>query len=70
MNYFAVGVIVTVGTGFKMSISKTTDFYLTSRLTYISFPVIVAKLTATATTTRARRTTGFTIGATTTNFSY
>ena len=39
MDYAATGVIVTVGTGFKASISKATNFYLTFRFVNISFPI-------------------------------
>jgi hypothetical protein len=51
MNSFAVGVIVTVGTGFKMPISKAADFYLTSGFVNISFSGFVSKFAATAITT-------------------
>jgi hypothetical protein len=70
MDYAAVGVIVTIGTGFKVFISKATDFYLTFRFVNIPFPIFVSKFAATATTTRRRHTTGFAVGTTTTNFSH
>jgi hypothetical protein len=70
MDYAAVRVIITIGTGFKVSVSKATDFYLTFRFVNISFPIFVSKFAATTTATRGRRTTGFTVGTATTNFSH
>jgi hypothetical protein len=70
MNYSTVGVIVTVSTGFQMSISKATDFNPASGFIYISFASFVSQFTSAARTFGDVGTTGFAVCAATFDFSY
>ena len=70
VDYTTIEVIVTIGTGFKLSIPETAYFNLTFRFINIPFPILISQFTATTNAPGSRCTTSLTISATASDFSY